>query len=428
MKKTPKTAMPEALPASGPPIHCAHDALVPLAKLKPHPRNPHTHPKAQVAILAKIIQYQGWRSPIVVSKRSGLIVAGHGRLEAARALGLAAAPVNHQAFATEADEIAHLVADNQIAELADMGEDGLKALLSEMAGLNFDLELMGFDAAALHALLNGSTNDVDAEPRIDQAAELRKKWAVDSGDLWALGEHRMLCGDATKGDDVKRLLGVDRPNLMVTDPPYGVEYDAEWRDKYALKTGNFVGWQAKGKVANDERVDWTAAWELFQGAIVYCWHADRYASSVQRTLEAVGFTIRSQIIWAKQAFVFGRGDYHRQHEPCWYAVRGTGKWVGDRKQTTLWEINNNNAFSSDGTEKRLDHSTQKPVECMQRPLLNHTVEGDYVYDPFVGSGTTIIAAERTARRCLAIEIMPEYVAVTLERYLEATGKTPTRIE
>ena len=205
---------------------------------------------------------------------------------------------------------------------------------------------------------------------------------------------------------------------MVTDPPYGVEYDPDWRNRKTTKVG--AGSRAIGKVANDDRIDWQAAFDLFPGAIAYVWHAGKFAGTVQHSLEAAGFIIRSQIVWGKSRFVISRGDYHWQHEPCWYAVRKgrSSHWQGDRAQSTLWSVPNG----------KLDtvHSTQKPVEVMRRPMINHLLPGDAVYDPFVGSGTSIIAAESLHLKCLAIEIEPKYCDVSVARWEMITGKKATR--
>jgi DNA modification methylase len=208
---------------------------------------------------------------------------------------------------------------------------------------------------------------------------------------------------------------------MVTDPPYGVEYDADWRNRALRRDGTPIAGRAVGKVSNDDIADWAPAWRLFPGDVAYVWHAGRRASEVQRSLEGVGFQIRSQIVWAKNNFAIGRGDYHWQHEPCWYAVRDgkTGHWAGDRSQTTVWDIDK--PMKSD-----TGHSTQKPVECMARPMRNNSRPGAAVYDPFCGSGTTIIAAEQLHRRAYGIEIEPKYVAVILQRYLDATGTRPEK--
>ena len=204
------------------------------------------------------------------------------------------------------------------------------------------------------------------------------------------------------------------PLLMVTDPPYGVEYDPSWRNQAgAAKT------KRTGKVLNDDRADWREAWVLFPGDVAYVWHGALHAGEVAESLEAAGFNIRSQIIWAKERLVLSRGDYHWQHEPCAYAVKKTGKghWAGDRKQTTLWQI------PSKDQDATTVHGTQKPVECMRRPIENNSSPGQAVYEPFMGSGTTLIAAEMSGRVCYGIELNPAYVDVAVQRWQNFTGET-----
>jgi len=225
-----------------------------------------------------------------------------------------------------------------------------------------------------------------------------------------------MCGDSTSPEDVAALLDGAKPGIMVTDPPYGVEYDADWRNEAKRPDGTPYGASATGEVSNDDRADWSEAYRLFPGNVVYVWHAGRHASEVQRTLESADFEIRNQVIWSKNVAPISRGHYHWKHEPCWYAVRKgkTAHWIGDRKQTTLWEIDKPH-------KSETGHSTQKPVECMARPMRNH--DAPVVYDPFAGSGTSLVAAAQEGRRCLAMEIEPGYVAVILER-LQGMGLEP----
>ena len=398
---------------SGIEAHCAFDKEVDVVDLVPHPRNPNKHSDKQIALLAKIIGNQGWRNPIVVSERSGFIVAGHGRLGAARVLNVEKVPVDLQAFENEAEEYAHLIADNRIAELAEADRDELAGLIKELEG-KIDLDLTGFDAPSLAELLGEDEgSDVDAEPQIDKAAELQAKWKTQTGQLWELGEHRLLCGDSTKAGDVERVLDGAKPEIMVTDPPYGVEYDPTWRVERGVSNNT----AKMGKVQNDHIADWTPAWQLFDGDVCYVYHGGAKAGIVQKSLEDSGFNIRAQIIWDKTKLVFGQGDYHWQHEPCWYGVREgkKGNRTKDRTQATVWQINTRE-------DSGHGHGTQKPVECMARPIRNHVCTT--VYEPFCGSGTTVIACENLERKCRAIEIDPGYVAVTLERFKEATGKEP----
>ena len=231
------------------------------------------------------------------------------------------------------------------------------------------------------------------------------------GDVWVLGKHRLVCGDSTDHTDVGACLAGVKPHLMVTDPPYGVNYDPAWRERLGIDPGTL----ATGKVLNDDRADWREAWALFPGDVAYVWHAALQSRPVIESLEAAGFVVRAQIIWDKTRLVIGRGDYHWQHEPAVYAVRKgrTGHWEGGRSQTTVWQIPHRRNDSG--------HGTEKPVECMKRPIENNSSPGQAVYEPFCGSGTTIIAAEMTGRSCHAIELNPAYVDVAIRRWQAFTG-------
>src|SRR5271155_537378 len=235
------------------------------------------------------------------------------------------------------------------------------------------------------------------------------------GDLFVLGNHRLICGDSTMPDVVEKVTGEYDPILMVTDPTYGVNYDPTWR-----KTA-----KACGKVHNDDKSDWAATYSLFNGSIAYVWCESLHLAEISKNLEDCGFERKSLIIWVKQHFAFSRGDYHWKHEACWYVVKKGHKhnWKGDRKQTTIWEIANLSAFGKNKEEdERTSHSTQKPIECMARPIQNHTDKGDWVYDPFLGSGTTLIAAERLERKCIGIELSPAYCDVIVKRWINHRQK------
>ena len=335
------------------------------------------------------------------------IIAGHGRVLAARKLGLDHVPVIELAHLSEAQKRAYILADNRLAENAGWDKDLLSLELADLSELGVELGDLGFDGADLDALLGLGDSDgreeETPEPPVHPTSRL--------GDLWQLGPHRLLCGDATDGKAVKRLLNGITPHLMVTDPPYGVGYDPAWRNETgAART------KRTGKVLNDDRADWREAWALFPGDVAYVWHGALHAGTVAESLVASGFDIRSQIIWAKERLVLSRGHYHWQHEPCWYAVRNKGNWSGDRKQSTLWTIPNRDQ------DAQTVHGTQKPVECMRRPILNNSNPGQAIYEPFSGSGTTLIAAESTKRICLAMELDPGYVDVCVARWQAYSGQ------
>jgi DNA modification methylase len=248
---------------------------------------------------------------------------------------------------------------------------------------------------------------------VSEAVDTREALLVETVEMIdeSLGPHRVACGDSTNAEAVAALLGDVVPLLMVTDPPYGVEYDPTWRNDRGISQSGRTG-----RVANDDRADWSAAWALFPGHIAYVWHAALQSVAFADSLAKEGFSIRAQIIWAKERLVIGRGDYHWQHEPCWYAVRKKGNWTGDRRQTTLWAIPNRDQ------DQNTVHGTQKPVECMRRPIVNNSNPGQSVYDPFLGSGTTLIAAETTGRVCLGLELDPRYVDVAVRRWQAFTGR------
>jgi DNA modification methylase len=398
--------------------------------LMPYARNARTHSDEQVDQIAQSLQQWGWTNPVLVDE-SNNIIAGHGRVLAAKKIGIADVPVIIAEGWSEAQKRAYVLADNQLALNGGWDLEILKGELKAIDEMSFDLSLLGFDD--LDELLNEETaglTDPDAVPETpaDPVTVL--------GDVWILGRHRIVCGDCTDGAVVQKVLAGVKPHLMVTDPPYGVKYDAAWRGRAGVGSSG----AATGKVLNDDRADWREAWALFPGAVAYVWHAGTFAGDVAASLASCKFKVRAQIIWVKSRHVLSRGHYHHQHEPCFYGVREgedaqwhfvpehevavysvkdgkTGDWHGGRKQSTVWFIEH---IKSD-----TGHSTQKPVECMKRPIENNSSPGQAVYEPFSGSGTTIIAGEMTGRSIHAIELNPAYVDVAVKRWQEFTGKKAT---
>jgi DNA modification methylase len=385
----------------------------PVERLIPYARNARTHDDAQVAQLASAIREWGWTVPVLVDEQ-GTIIAGHGRVMAARKLGLTEVPVMVARGWTEAQRRTYVLADNKLAENAGWDKALLALEVNDLKTLGLDLALTGFSDTELAAL------SMAPHPGLTDPDEVPDTPAVPVsllGDVWLLGHHRLVCGDSTDAAVVAKALKGVSPHLMVTDPPYGVEYDPAWRKQVIGAGGSSQ--LATGAVLNDDRADWREVWALFPGDVAYVWHSALHAVTVATSLEVAGFGIRSQIIWDKTRLIISRGDYHWQHEPAWYAVRKgkTGHWAGDRKQTTVWEIPH--AKSDTG------HGTQKPVECMKRPIENNSSAGQAVYEPFSGSGTTIIAAEMTGRACHAIELNPAYVDVAIQRWQAFTGAQAT---
>lgn len=430
---------------------------IPIGDLVARERNARTHTNEQVELIARSIEEFGFLNPVLVNSKNE-ILAGHGRLLAAEKLGLKRVPCVVHSHLSKAQERAYVIADNRLAELAGWDEDLLGMELGDLKSLGFEMGVIGFSAGEIDAAiakamrtLEGNTDpNATPDPEPGPSVSIR-------GDIWALGSHRLSCGDCTNRDAVARLLeGRRAPHLMVTDPPYGVNYDASWRRKSGLAKEGL----AEGKVSNDDQADWREAWALFPGDVVYVWHSVMKAHIVAASLDSMRFIIRSQIIWLKSRFAISRGAYHVQHEPAFYAVREgaesdhwneevddsndssveeqqssdpfdrfsldhetllyavrekqTAKWVGGRKQSTVWQI--------DHIRNETGHSTQKPVDCMKRPIENNSRPGDLVYEPFAGSGTTIIAAEMTGRSCLAMELEPSYVDLCIRRWQDFTGR------
>ena len=385
-----------------------------IGKVHAYAKNARLHPDEQVALIASSIAEFGFVNPVLIDAK-GVLIAGHGRVLAAKTLGLAEVPAIRLGHLTPAQAKAYRLADNQIPLGSSWDAALLKAELFDLSGAGFDVALTGFDLADF-------ADAPAADP--DEVPEPPKNPVTKRGDVWLCGEHRIMCGDSTSAEDVAKLLAGAEPNLMVTDPPYGVEYDPTWR----VDTNRFArGKESHGKVANDDRADWREAWALFPGDVAYGWCASMKNDAVIASLEAAKFERRSHIIWVKQHFTFSRGAYHWQHEPCWYAVRtgGTAKWVGGRKQTTVWEIKNPNPMGGSRDDGQTGHGTQKPVECMARPMRNNSKRDEAVYDPFLGSGTSVIAAEMERRVCLGMDMDPTYTDVAVMRWQAFTKKAAT---
>lgn len=389
----------------------------PVDRLKAYERNARKHSAKQVDQLRGSFRKFGQVWPILV-REDGTIIAGHGRLAALKAEGITEVRVLVAKGWSEDQCRAFGILDNKVALNSEWDEELLGQELAELGALGIGADLLGFDPIEADNLVPESEKQGLTDP--DEAPEPPVTPVSIRGDVWRLGSHRLTCGDSTVAEDVARVLGSVKPHLMVTDPPYGVDYDPNWRNEAARNSpgmGNrAIGAGAVGKVLNDDRADWTEAWKLFAGDVAYVWHGALHAPLVAESLQKAGFNIRSQIIWDKTRLVIGRGDYHWEHEPCWYVVRKNkkGHWTGDRKQTTVWRINHQKSDTG--------HGTQKPVECMKRPVENNSSSGQAVYEPFSGSGTTIIACEMTGRHCHAIELNPAYVDVAVRRWQDFTGE------
>ena len=330
--------------------------------------------------------------PIIVDSED-MILGGNMRFKALKELGYKEIPdewVKRDGELTEAEKQRFIIADN--IAFGDYDWDVLSNEWDKDKLIEWGIDIPDF-------VFKQDAFEDDYEIPVEIETD------IVLGDLFEIGQHRLLCGSSTESDAVDRLLDGKKPYLMVTDPPYGVEYDASWR----IKAGFNKSMGRQGKVSNDDNADWTESWILSPSRVAYVWHAAQYASIVQKSLEDCDYETRSQIIWIKDKFAISRCNYHWKHGSCWYVVKKWNKanWIGDHKQTTVWDIN-----SIDRGKKGLGHSTQKPVECMARPIKNHN--GD-VYDPFIGSGTTMIASHQLNRKCYGMEIEPKYCQVILDR-------------
>lgn len=410
----------------------------PLKGLAAYAKNSRTHSAASLTKIQGSLREYGWTNAPLIA--DGVIICGHARVAAALQMAESKLdiPGNLDPWACPTVDISHLskhqraayvIADNRLALDAGWDQEVLAEELGWLTEDGFNVESIGWDDAELAALLGGSGPGTgNSDP--DDIPETPLHPVTLPGDVWVLGRHRIVCGDSRDPQTVALVLNGVSPLLMVTDPPYGVDYDPADRGKARNADGKLlsVGMKrAVGKVQNDDIAHWQEAYELFPGDVAYVWHAAINPAASQMDLQEAGFEIRMQIIWAKSNFVVSRGHYHMQHEPAYYAVRNgkTGNWKGDRKQSTLWQIDK-------APKNMTGHSTEKPVECMLRPIENNSSPGQAVYDPFVGSGTTIIAAEMSGRACFAVELKPEFVDVCVKRFeaftlteavLESTGRT-----
>lgn len=408
-------------------------------QLLANPGNWRVHPKAQQDALAGALDAVGWVGQILINRRSGCVVDGHARVALALRRGEPTVPVLYVDLAPD-EEALVLATLDPIGAMAERDDEKLHALLADVhvddEGL---LALLG-DLAGREA--KAGLIDPDEVPVAPD-----EPW-VKTGELYALGDHRLLCGDATSPGDVARLLGGAAPRLLVTDPPYGVELHMEWRDDLmAAKAPAEASYmrsaydKSRGKgranagnahsqtsISGDTRADWSEVFALVPSLeVAYVWYADRHVLAVAAGMERIGFVQRQTIVWVKPYGVISRTHYNYQHEPCWYGVKAgaTASWQGDTRQTTVWEAASPKMMMAGGGEEKFNHPTQKPAECMARPIRNHA--GD-VYDPFGGSGTTIVAAEQLGRRSYSMEIEPRYVQVAIERWQNFTGRQAERVD
>ena len=397
------------------PVYCAHDKIVPLGEMKPNPKNPNQHPEEQIELLAKIIQTQGWRAPITVSTLSGLVVRGHGRLMAAQRLGLDSVPVDFQNYSCYDAELADLLADNKIAELAEIDSKLLAEVFQDIDPSAIDFDITGYSEEEYNEIVAALMDAATPEPGEldpDEALEVQETTISHLGDVWLLGKHRLMCGDSTDAMCVKQLLNGRKADVVFTDPPYGVNYTGGLQ----FKNGQVVK-HNRDMIKNDDIDIYEDVFRIlseFANGACYIWFADTRAATLYNAAEKYG-EIHALIIWVKNGgYGALNANYKQKHEPClyWKSKNAKLNFCGATTETTVWDI------SKDGINKY--HPTQKPVALSVKAISNH--DAKTVLDLFGGSGSTLIACEQLHRTCYMMELDPRYVDVIVRRYIGVTGK------
>jgi len=377
-----------------------------IDRLVPYARNARTHSKEQILQLRASLREFGFVNPVIVDKDLN-VIAGHGRILAAKEEGIGEVPCVFAEHLTEAQKRAYIIADNRLALNAGWDDEMLSVEIADLQGADFDISLLGFNDAELNKLL-GALEDVKDDD-FDVEGELAKPAATKPGDLWLLGQHRVVCGDSTQADTYTLLMDGKLANLVVTDPPYNVNYEG-----------------TAGKIKNDNMADqkfYQFLLEAFtltekamaRDASIYVFHADTEGFNFRKAFKDAGFYLSGTCIWKKQSLVLGRSPYQWQHEPILFGWKKAGKhaWYSDRKQSTIWEF--------DKPRKNTDHPTMKPVPLVAYPILNSSMTGCTVLDPFGGSGSTLIACEQTGRICHTVELDEKFCDVIVNRYIDLKG-------
>lgn len=381
-----------------------------IEKLIPYARNSRTHSDEQVAQIAASIKEFGWTNPILVDGEAG-IIAGHGRLAAARKLGLKKIPVIELSHLSSTQKKALIIADNKLALNAGWDNDMLALEFEELELEGFDLALTGFDEKEIDALtpeqINEGLTDEDAVPDVPDEPKTKL------GDIYQLGKHRLMCGDSCSVTDMEKLCDGQLVDMWLTDPPYNVAYEGKTKDALKIQNDSMGNDQFR-QFLRDAYV--TADTVMKAGAVFYIWHADSEGYNFRGAASDAGWKVRQCLIWKKSTMVMGRQDYHWKHEPCLYGWKeGAGHlWATDRKQTTILEF--------DKPSRNGEHPTMKPVALFEYQMLNNTKGGDIVLDSFGGSGTTLLAAEKNGRYSRLMELDPKYCDVIVKRWEEFTGK------
>jgi DNA modification methylase len=384
----------------------------PLGELIPYARNPRTHSDAQVAQIAASIREFGWTNPVLVDGENG-IIAGHGRVMAARKLGLERVPAIELAHMSEAQKRAYVLADNQLALNAGWDEALLRLELADLSEFGFDLGLVGFGEGELERLLAGGKEGLTED---DDAPALPEQAVTRPGDLWVLGDHRVMCGDATVPADVERVLGGSLADMTWTDPPYGVNYANSPKDKQRGKHRPILNDDLGSGFEAFLQDACTNMLSVTRGAVYVCMSSSEL-HTLQRAFTAAGGKWSTFVIWVKHTFTLGRADYQRQYEPILYGwPAGHDRyWCGARDQGDVWFF--------DKPARNDLHPTMKPVALVERAIRNSSKSRDIVLDPFGGSGSTLIACEKTGRHARLVELDPKYCDVIVQRWQDWAGAT-----
>ncbi|MEZ7603231.1 site-specific DNA-methyltransferase [Streptococcus parasanguinis] len=380
--------------------------LADINDLIPYIRNARTHSESQIAQIAASIKEFGFLSPILIAE-DNTILAGHGRLAAARKLGLTKVPCVKESHLTETQRRAYIIADNKLSLNAGWDEDILAIELSELQGADFDLDLLGFDESELASIFEDDKEVEDDD--FDVEEELNKPCFSKAGDIWTLGRHRLICGDSTKEETYRILMEGKKANLVVTDPPYNVNYEgsAGKIKNDNMNTDKFYNFLLDA-FSNMEKV-------MADDASIYVFHADTEGLNFRKAFNDAGFYLSGCCIWKKPSLVLGRSPYQWQHEPCLYGWKKKGKhqWYSGRRETTIWEF--------EKPKKNAEHPTMKPIALLAYPITNSSMSNTIILDPFGGSGSTLIACEQTDRSCYTIELDEKFCDVIVKRYIEQVG-------
>jgi site-specific DNA-methyltransferase (adenine-specific) len=387
-----------------------------IATLIPFAKNSRTHDDAQVAQIAASIKEFGFTNPVLVDEANG-IIAGHGRVLAARKLNLEQVPSIRLAYLSESQKRAYVIADNKLALNAGWDNEMLALELGELGDLGFDLDLTGFTADEIAALMPEQLEPGLTDP--DDAPEMQDIATTVLGDVWIMGKHRLLCGDSTSVTDLEKLTDGQLVDMWLTDPPYNVAYEGKTKDALKIKNDE-MGDDKFRQFLRDAYI--AADIVMKPGAVFYIWHADSEGYNFRGAAHDAGWKVRQCLIWKKSSMVMGRQDYHWKHEPCLYGWKeGAGHlWATDRKQTTILEF--------DRPSRNGEHPTMKPVALFEYQMLNNTKGGDQILDSFGGSGTTLIAAEKNGRIARLMELDPKYCDVIVKRWQNFTGKIAIHAE